>query len=297
MPCYHPMTAWRHKDGRNESGKWPVTFNRDEGLVDMPVQIPCGRCIGCRLEYSRQWAVRLMEEAALHKENCFVTLTYDDSCLPSDGSLHVDDFQRFMKRLRKKNGRVRFFHCGEYGDLNGRPHYHAILFGYRPKDCKFYKNTAAGPLFTSDELSGLWRGGYCVIGDVTFQSAAYVARYVMKKQYGEKAPDHYQGRRPEYVTMSRRPGIAADWFKKYHSDVFPRDAVLQDGYLGKVPRYFDKLYESMSPDEFDEIRSERRREASHLNEFDQTPDRLDVREKIRKARISFLKRELDAAFD
>ena len=139
MPCYSPLTAYKGKS--TDSGKMCLSFKRSEGLFGSfsAINLPCGQCIGCRLERSRQWAVRCMHEASLHDENSFLTLTYSDENLPPGGSLHLPDFQNFMKRLRKSIApkRVRFYHCGEYGDILSRPHYHALLFGYDFDDRKF----------------------------------------------------------------------------------------------------------------------------------------------------------------
>ena len=129
MPCYRPIKGYRSRRLNAETGKRPVVFNPRDGFYDQPVDLPCGQCIGCRLERSRQWAIRCVHEASLHERNCFITLTYRDECLPTNGSLDLDAFQKFMKRLRRRFGEgVRFFHCGEYGENFGRPHYHAILF-------------------------------------------------------------------------------------------------------------------------------------------------------------------------
>ena len=153
-----------------------------------------------------------MHEASLHDENSFLTLTYSDENLPPGGSLHLPDFQNFMKRLRKSIApkRVRFYHCGEYGDILSRPHYHALLFGYDFDDRKFFAKRNENSVYTSTELSSLWPHGFSVVGSVTFESAAYVARYVMKKVTGERSLDHYGGLKPEYTTMSRRPELVRD---------------------------------------------------------------------------------------
>ena len=131
MPCFHPLTGYLARDA-NASGKRSIVFDPKLALgVDVKRQVPCGRCIGCRLERSRQWAMRCVHEASLYKNNCFITLTFNDYYLPKDGSLHVEHFQKFMKRLRKRFGSgVRYFQCGEYGELLRRPHYHACLFNF-----------------------------------------------------------------------------------------------------------------------------------------------------------------------
>ena len=124
MPCYHPITAWRLVGGMDKkTGKWKITFDKRKGHPATEMKISCGQCIGCRLERSRQWAVRCVHEASLHTANSFITLTYRNECLPGDGSVHPEHFQKFMKRLRKAlpDVKIRFFHCGEYGSMLSRP--------------------------------------------------------------------------------------------------------------------------------------------------------------------------------
>jgi hypothetical protein len=216
MTCYYPIHGWRTRE-RNENNKKTFTTNHKDGDHDLPLTIPCGQCVGCRLEHSRQWAVRCYHEASLHDDNCFITLTYNDDHIPLNGSLKLEDFQLFMKRLRKKYApkKIRFFHCGEYGDQSFRPHYHALLFGHDFSDKKHYQTSNGHRLYKSDSLDDLWSHpvtknfmGDCLIGNLTFDSAAYCARYIMKKVTGEKSHDYYDGLQPEYATMSRRPGIS-----------------------------------------------------------------------------------------
>ena len=227
MTCYHPLKAYW---AVSKDGDRSITFNynKSEGVM---IKLPCGQCIGCRLERSRQWAVRCMHEASMHKSNCFVTLTYNDYYLPENGSLVKSDFQKFMKRLRKKVGTtVRYYYCGEYGENFGRPHYHVILFGYDFKDKFLWRENSNGDkCYRSELLEQLWPFGISEIGDVTFQSAAYVARYVMKKRTGDVAKEYYGDRLPEYNDMSRRPGIGALWLEKYQNDVYPHDFVVMNG--------------------------------------------------------------------
>lgn len=113
MPCYHPIAAWRGRKA-GPSGKVPLVFQKEDSC-GVEVKLPCGRCIGCRLEYSRQWAVRLMHEAQLHTQNCFLTLTYRDADLPARGVLTKRHWQLFAKRLRKAKGSFRFFIVGSMG--------------------------------------------------------------------------------------------------------------------------------------------------------------------------------------
>lgn len=295
MPCFHPMKAMRSSSGVVVLPSTATVYN---------LLLPCNQCHGCRLERSRQWAIRCMHEASLHDDNCFVTLTYSPEHCPTDGGLHHKDFQRFMKRLRKyfAPSKVRFYMAGEYGGSHGRPHFHAILFGINFVDREPWQKSPSGSmLYRSPTLERLWPYGYSSIGDVTFESAAYVARYVMKKVTGDAAKKAYEvlaidtgeviDRRPDYNAMSLKPGIGADWFKKYTSDVFPHDRVVTDGTPSKPPRYYDKLLKRVDPDMFDSIKL--LRELDNANRFlDNTPQRLAAKEAVSIAATSQLKRKL-----
>lgn len=303
MPCYFPLKGYRSHIP-NASGKYGVFFNLPPGSFQAPMQIPCGQCIGCRLERSRQWALRCVHEASLYPHNCFITLTYSDEFLPADMSLNKRHFQLFMKKLRKRFGSgIRFFHCGEYGERFGRPHYHACIFNFDFPDKKLWKISNGDlRLYTSESLSELWGFGFCTIGDCTFESAAYVARYVLKKVTGDRADEHYTyidegtgeffNRLPEYTTMSRRPGIGRRWFDKFVSDVFPDDFIVSRGLKMKPPKYYNRQYEIDDPISWYAI-SDRRRIAAAEQKHNSTPDRLKVRERVVRARISNLKRSVD----
>ncbi len=301
MPCYHPMPAVRMTDGS-------VKFvSRNKAGVDGCLELPCGQCIGCRLERSRQWAMRCLHEASLYDQNAFVTLTYDESNLPAGGSLDYSDFQKFMKRLRKRvKSPVRFYMGGEYGEQLARPHYHACLFGYDFPDKVFYKKTKSGErIYTSKLLEELWPFGLSSIGDVTFESAAYIARYCVQKVTGDKAEAHYRtitddgeiiDRLPEFNHMSLKPGIGARWLAKYRTDVFPRDYVVINGVKTKPPKYYDVLFEREDPGEFSEIIARRELDMTLLRYSD--PDefrdaRLDVKKQVTLARSSMLKRSFE----
>ncbi len=301
MVCYHPLKAYRSKT-LTKNGKRGMVFQPNEGYVDRPVTLPCGQCSGCRLERSRQWAIRCHHEASLHQQNSFVTLTYDDLHLPTGGTLVVRDLQLFMKRLRKKYGEgIRFYACGEYGDTTGRPHYHACLFNFQPPDLKHFSTRQNIRTYTSEILDDLWGNGFTLTGDVTFQSAAYVARYIMKKINGPDATQHYENvdpetgeitsRKPEFTTMSRRPGIGKEWLNKYVDDVYNHDYVVINGKKVRAPRYYDQQYEISDPENLARLKIRRLRAAkSHAQ--DQTPARLKVREYIADNRLSRLPRTL-----
>lgn len=291
MPCYTPLSGWRAREVNPKTGKRRIVFNQSEGFADMRVDFACGQCIGCRIERSRHWAIRCVHEASLYEDNCFITLTYSPQHLPADGSLCLEHFQKFMKRLRKKFAPriIRFFHCGEYGETFERPHYHACLFNFDLLDRVLFKRKDNICLYTSEILQALWPYGFVTVGNVTFESAAYVARYIMKKITGEHSDGWYAGRKPEYITMSRRPGIGADWYKKFSSDVFPSDEVVLNGKVLTVPKFYAKLLEIDRVAEFERIKRKRKAKALERSD-DNTFDRLRVREQVKRAQLRQLKR-------
>lgn len=294
MPCYYPLTAYRSVTPNQKSGKKGITFSPDaRSALDGVVHLPCGRCIGCRLERARQWAVRMMHEMQEHEFSWFVTLTYRPECLPPGGSLRKVDFQLFMKRLRKWYGRpVRYFHCGEYGERLSRPHYHAVLFGLELKDLKLLREENGNALFTSEILEKLWGNGYCTVGQVTFESCAYVAGYVTKKVTGPKAVEHYGGKEPEYATMSRRKGIGYRWIERFGGEVLENDSVIVKGREAKPPRYYDKVLEQMSPEEMEKV-YQARMESAWERFGENYGDRLVVREKVKRGQISLKRRSFE----
>ncbi len=292
MPCYHPLPAWYSKTV-NESGKRGITFSLSEGFADKPLALPCGTCIGCRLERARQWAVRCEHESKLYVDNCFITCTYDDEHLPKNGSLDPRHWVLFMKRLRKhfEPIKIRFFHCGEYGDVTARPHHHSILFNLDFPDRVYLKIGQGGSrLYKSELLNKLWGYGQCTIGDCTFESAGYIARYSMKKLHGQFVINSYHGLYPEYLTMSRKPGIGYEFFVK-HSDVwYEQDFLVVNGVKCRPPRYYDNLCEKFSPTLLEGIKRKRRREAA--DDPDSTGSRLIVREAVKEGAVQSLTREV-----
>lgn len=208
-----------------------------------------------------------------------------------------------MKRLRYQQAPkiIRFYHCGEYGEKNKRPHYHTLLFNHDFSDKIPYSETQGTPLFISENLTQLWGKGFCTIGEVTFDSAAYVARYIMKKITGNKAKEHYKSLDtetgeihnivPEYTTMSRRPGIGTGWYDKFKPDVYPDDFIIINGKKMRPPRFYDDLYKKGEPDNF-EITKHERLERAKDQEDDNTYDRLVVREKVTKARLKLKSRSI-----
>lgn len=302
MACVSPIEAYQLESG-------DIVF-AERGKVLRALKLPCGQCHLCRLERSRQWATRVMHESQMHLANSYVTLTYDDAHLPINGSLRYRDFQLFMKRLRKHFGPVRFYMCGEYGEgLSRRPHYHACLFGVFFEDRVYHcKSDSGADLYSSKLLDSLWQNGLSTIGDVTFDSAAYVARYCMKKVTGNAAAAHYSSfdpltgelfsLTPEFNKMSlgRKSsgvrGIGSSWFAKYWRDVFPHDYVVVGNSEFAPPRYYSKLLEEMDPDMRESLEVPRYRK-SLACAADSSPARLRAREAVSKARMAFSKRKLE----
>lgn len=292
VACFHPLKAWQEVDSRQ------VFFY--ERKDSNPITLPCGQCVGCRLERSRQWAVRCTHEAKLHKANSFITLTYSPDFFPPNGSLDYKHFQDFLKRLCKRVGKVRFYMAGEYGDDFMRPHFHALIFGYDFPDKVVFKSLSSGSfIYRSALLESLWPYGFSSIGDCTFESAAYVARYVMKKVTGRPAIAHYEAldydtgeitsRVPEFNKMSLKPGIGAGWLDKYFSDVYPHDRVIINGHKTKPPRYYDKILDKTDCLMLDDIKYNRF--VDNLSRIhDNTDTRLIAKEIVTNARLSKLKR-------
>ncbi len=308
MPCYYPIDGWRSKSP-NENGKYPIVFIRSGAQQDDPLTIGCGRCIGCKLERSRQWAMRCTHEASLHQDNCFITLTYDEKHLPNNASLDKNEWRLFMKRLRRHlyPQKIRFFACGEYGtntditslDLIGRPHYHAILFGIdlhtthpdgRYNDKYLIQETDTTKLYTSELLQKIWPKGYSTVGECTFQSAAYIARYCLKKITGDESVLHYAGRIPEFSTQSRRPGIARRWFEKYRHDL-DKGFVTAKGVKLPPAAYYKNLYKEHYGDEYTYLQ-ERNRQKIDPYDPELSLNRLRVKEKLKLLKIKQLKRQI-----
>lgn len=300
MPCYLPVKAFYGK--KLPSGKREIVFSSGQAESCLDLKLPCGTCVGCRLERARQWAMRCVDESSLHSDNSFITLTFSDKTLPLNRSLDVSIFQKFMKRLRKEVDpvKLRYFHCGEYGPSTARPHYHSLIFGYAFPDRVFLKTTKSGEkIYTSAQLDRCWGNGYSSVGDLTFGSAAYVARYHLKKVGSVVSDNHYTNHKtgemlnPEYVTMSRRPGIGSRWYDKFKSDVYPRDTRVIKGVDTKPCKFYDSRYEIEDPQGF---RALKLRRARLVDRLDNTEDRLLVKEKVKRSQIASLSNSLEEIY-
>ncbi len=294
MPCYTPLHAYKGR--KKENGKISIAFKRTDSFRGERLELACGQCIGCRLEYSRQWAIRCVHETTQHEDNCFITLTYDEKNKPKDGNLQLRDFQLFMKRLRKyeKPKKIRFYHCGEYGEENNRPHYHSIIFGHDFQDKTLFTQKGGYKLYTSTTLDKIWENkGYATIGEANFETAAYVARYMLKKQKGETAKE--QIRINEYATMSRRPGIGHSWINENLLDVYSRDKVTINGKQSIPPKYYDGVLSKINENMLANIKKKRENNERFLHAYHKGPNgnmvicsdssdyRLGIKEKVKIA--------------
>ncbi|WNK13292.1 MAG: replication initiator protein [Microvirus sp.] len=302
------MKAYRSLERNPATGQALLTFNPLKALNSTnPMSLPCGNCIGCRIDRADQWATRCMHEAQMHKQSSFITLTYSDEHLPENYSVSKREFQLFMKRLRKDLGsQVRYFASAEYGPRTLRPHYHALIFGHAfYSDRQFKKlNKHGDRTYTSPTLDRAWPFGLSDLGDVTHKSARYVAGYIMKKIRGDQAASHYLRTHPktrqlvqvepEFQLQSTKPGIGSTWFDKYKNDAFPSDFLVVEGRQTHVPRYyFNKLQEE------ERLAIERTRakqpwkdpRAHRERKYNSTPERLRVREAVQASRLQKLNRD------
>lgn len=353
MPCYHPLYAipdvnprtgepYKTKNGKT---RYKILGNYDpqkDSIVhgDL-IQLPCGRCLGCRLEYSRQWANRLMLELEYHDSAYFITLTYNDEHVPrgyypdpetgealESMTLSKRDVQLFMKRLRKAfpDDQIRFYCAGEYGPSTMRPHYHLIIFGLHLDDLelkvtdtrgfKYYrspklercwsvkedKGSIISPYIEEDGNSPYTPLGFVTIADVTWETCAYTARYVTKKLCGDDAQFYTDfSLTPPFSLMSRRPGIARQWYEDHPGWSDYEYINIKTGDGGRKvnpPKYFERLLGEDDPDlaaQRSEIRAARAKASleGKLSKTDLSYGQyLEVCEDIKSKRTKSLKRGL-----
>lgn len=283
-------------------------------LHDVPfIQVPCGKCLECRIQHARAWADRCVIEAKQYSDNYFVTLTYDDEHLPAKNSLCPDDLQKFMKRLRAKfpNNKIRFFACGEYGDTSFRPHYHLILFNLPLTDLSYVfqleedgrmvnhlRPTNKGDLQYSKTIYDLWQHkGMISVARFNYDTAAYVSQYVTKK-CNPNSDKLYEelGIVPEFIRMSNRPGIGAQYFQDNDSVhevghlIIPCDG---EAHLSAIPRYYDKLFiKKYGDDVFIPYRIKRfRKKLQNVNTYLHGSQHYDLDCRVRDYRLNKRKRQ------
>lgn len=287
MVCFKPLHA---KKIQLDTGKNAIVFPHAwKGEFKPPLEVmqsdphhislACGQCQGCRVARSRDWAMRCMHELQSHTESCFITLTYDDAHLPHRGTLVKKHFQDFMKRLRRHLGgkKIKYYMCGEYGDVNGRPHYHAIIFGHDFMDKHPIRRVRGHTYYISPDLRRLWPCGLHVIGEVTYESCAYVARYILKKVVGKEQWRHYKrtdanGKPyfvvPEYTNMSLKTSIGREWCGKYIDDCLPSGYLIKNGMKVRVPKFYLKVFEIIAPERYAAFKRDQQIRMSILSRTD-----------------------------
>lgn len=241
MQCINPIKA-----GFSEAGALVFSSRKsDRGQVAFAFE--CRKCLPCRLNNAREKAVRCVHEAQMHRHNnIFLTLTYSDENLSSP-RLQYKDFQNFIKKLRKtRDEKINYIVTGEYGDKTKRPHWHTILFNYRPSDETKRRVTERGEqVYTSKTLSEIWSNGAIEYGEVTLDSANYTARYAAKKLvHGHDQSHDYH---PIHKTSSRR-AIGRSWIEKYAEQTFQNGFVILNGSMTKIPRYYVDWARQHRPD-------------------------------------------------
>lgn len=247
----------------------------------------------------------------MHDRSCFLTLTYDDNHLPRFGQLVKSDLQDFFKRLRYYAGPFRYVACGEYGELKRRPHFHAAIFGldFATDRIEYGEGIRGDKIYVSESLARVWNRSVFpfghTIGSLTFESAAYISRYITKRVSGPNisplplACDPDSGElvmpNPEFLLMSK--GIGKSWFREYFfSDVFPHARVItSQGTPAPVPRYYKELLKDIGADLALEMRfrAERNLNASMATrKIEDAPERRAARAVYAKARTGIFKRDI-----
>lgn len=280
--CFSPLKGYRGRNGFH---------SKKHGSWELPLHVPCGACLGCRLNKAADWSTRIAHEASLHDKNTWVTLTYSPEKLPEAGTLVKRHVQNFIHYLRKHTARhgIRYFAVGEYGSESKRPHYHITLFNFDFEDKVHHKNTFRGhPLYTSELLSKCWSHGHAIIGDLNIKTAKYTAEYVMKTVKGPLAKTAYRTHyedgtykdiSPPFALSSRRPGLGHDFYQK-HKDEMYRDLevmIPEVGMAPRIPSYYDFLLAKEDPEKWEDVKRRRQEKFKLENPEPITDDMLQQR--------------------
>lgn len=305
MSCYKPLIRIYSPENREISGQVYslARFSERVGkklkyedlMYEQKVMlIPCGQCIGCRIQQREDWTTRIeLEARQWPKEQVwFITLTYDDDHVPgmilstgeimrkvqyvwkpgkktpeSVQTLLYTDVQKFLKRLRKAyRGKLRYFCAGEYGEQTARPHYHMILYGWEPTDLKQLYKIHHNGYFTSETLCKIWGNGNVQIAQATPETYRYVAGYVTKKMYeidGKKANAYYElGQQKPFACMSLKPGLGDAYYQEHKEEIWNQGYIqCTNGKQAQIPRYYEKMMEKENPERLWRIKQNRQRKA------------------------------------
>jgi len=287
MPrCTRPRVGKRLPDGR--------VIPAGEDLWESKTQLPCGKCLDCRIAYANDWTMRAKHEMELHEHNSFVTLTYSDEALTKRNletglptqTLSKKDWQDFAKRLRYYGPEFAYIAVGEYGDQYARPHIHTLLFGEDfAKDREYIGLINGYPTWTSQLLDKVWGHGRATVNRMEPANINYVCRYVIKKQYGPQKNENYEyvnsetGEvteiEPEFMLMSRNPAIGKRWFDINKRDAFPADyLVTREGRKEQPPRYYLDLLKKKDEEQWTKIKQTRKEYAEKREIRDTRKNRM-----------------------
>lgn len=305
MSCYKPLIRLYNPENREQSGRVYslARFSQLSGkqleyedLMYNPnvMLIPCGKCIGCRIKQREDWTTRIELEARNYpkEEVWFITLTYDDDHVPgmivktgeimrkvqytwkpgekrpdSVQILLYEDIQKFLKRLRKAyRGKLRYFVAGEYGEQTARPHYHMILYGWKPTDLENLYKIHHNGYYTSKWMTDLWGMGQIQIAQAVPETYRYVAGYVTKKMYeidGNKANQYYElGQTKPFACMSLKPGLGDRYYQEHKEEIWRRGYIqCTNGKKAQIPRYYEKQMEAENPERLWRIKKNRQKNA------------------------------------
>lgn len=277
MPCLRPIPSTIDDDGLVTLRHSRLEAQLEDGEY---CELSCKTCLACRAKRARSWAIRCHHESITSTRlsnsvpipnGAFITLTYAPEHEPADGSINVEHFQQFMKKLRHKtSNKISYLHCGEYGSKTQRPHYHAILFGIDFHEDRYEWSRQGSKIqWRSKVLEETWGMGHCTLSPVNFATAAYTAGYTAKKlKLAQFIEEHgrivirdkkivVESKKPEYITMSRRPGLGVKWFERYYHDIYPRDLVFVNGREYRPPSFYDDLLKLHDPCLYDQVIEQR----------------------------------------
>lgn len=255
MTCINPRVAYK-----KSNGQYTLKAISDNAVITGGITVPCGQCMPCRISKTQEIATRMVHESYMHKENCFITLTYADECLPKGNTVKVEHMQKFLKKLRRKiePQKLRVAYIGEYGEITHRAHYHACIFGWIPTDLKpFKKNMHGDQLYTSETLLKTWGLGHVTVGQFNLTTAEYTAKYLIKSFIGKDKETYYKDREPPFIRLSRRPAIGLEFYEKYKDQLYSQDHTVLDGKVRKLPKYYDGKYKKEFPQEFQQLKKQR----------------------------------------
>lgn len=231
----------------------PITIQKNLDRTAYPdgLQVPCGKCTACRIHKRKEWQVRLLHELHYWEKSMFLTLTYSNDNLPKNGSLIKTDLQKFIKRVRKSinHDPIKYYACGEYGDLTLRPHYHMILFGLglNPEDKKIIIDNWH---YTDWTVPSIRKNSF---GIVEKDSIGYVTGYIDKKLDGFDAFTEYfmTGREPVFKIQSQ--GLGKRYVEEYSQKIIDEKSISMFGTKHALPRYYlNKL--DMSETDLNELK-------------------------------------------